>query len=554
MKNPPSTIAIGHQPLAMVSVLVVPLLLLVSALLAQSQTADPMLARIRSEGLEHSQVTPVFETLTIEIGPRLTASPAHKRAAEFVRERLAAYGLTNAHLEPWTFGAGWTLEKLTVDLVEPRYLPLIGYADAWSPSTAGELVGAPLWLPGKTLDEIQALKTTGQLKGAIVMTMPMMTNFVRRDRPQPSDPSYVPGSAAYATSAGRAATAGALGRGAATTPGRGRGADPTALQISQILRENGAGVFVRPSTGEHGTVFVTGVSNRATAPTGMPTIVVSGEHYNMIARMLEHHVPVKLRVNVQTKYYEGDGNAYNVIAELPGTDPALEDEVVMIGGHLDSWHTGVGATDNADGSTTVIEAMRILHAIGARPRRTIRVALWGGEEQGLLGSKAWIEQHLAGDANRAARERFDVYFNIDNGTGPIYGWYLENSEAVRPIFDAWLEPLKDLGARRNVIEPVGSTDHVSFNTAGVPGFNPIQDYVGYDVRTHHTNMDTVERVKQDEIKQAAIVMATFAYQAAMSDQKIPRSGRSSGERLRPERGASRRAAERERAGVGPREP
>jgi carboxypeptidase Q len=196
----------------------------------------------------------------------------------------------------------------------------------------------------------------------------------------------------------------------------------------------------------------------------------------------------------------------------------------MIGGHLDSWHTGVGATDNADGSTTVIEAMRILKAIGARPRRTIRVALWGGEEQGLLGSKAWIEQHLAGDANRAAREKFDVYFNIDNGTGPIYGWYLENSEAVRPVFDSWLEPLKDLGARRNVIEPVGSTDHVSFNTAGVPGFNPIQDYAGYDVRTHHTNMDTVERVKQDDIKQAAIVMATFAYQAAMSDLKIPRSG------------------------------
>ena len=512
-------------------------LLLLSTLTgAQSQTADPMLGRIRSEGLEHSQVAPVFETLTIDIGPRLTASPAHKRAAEFVRERLAAYGLTNAHLEPWTFGNGWTLEKLTVDLVEPRYLPLIGYADAWSPSTAGELVGAPLWLPGKTVEEIQAM--SGHLKGAIVMTMPMMTNFVRRDRPQPSDPNYVPGSAAYATSAGRAATAGAQGRGATAAPGQGRGANPTAMQISQILRENGAGVFVRPSTGEHGTVFVTGVSNRATAPTGMPTIILSGEHYNMIARMLEHQIPVKLRVNLQTKYYEGDGNAYNVIAELPGTDPALRDEVVMIGGHLDSWHTGVGATDNADGSTTVVEAMRILKAIGARPRRTIRVALWGGEEQGLLGSKAWIDQHLAGDANRAARERFDVYFNIDNGTGPIYGWYLENSEAVRPIFDAWLEPLKDLGARRNVIEPVGSTDHVSFNTAGVPGFNPIQDYVGYDVRTHHTNMDTVERLKQDDIKQAAIVMATFAYQAAMSDQKIPRAGgagRAGGERPRPER-------------------
>ena len=262
----------------------------------------------------------------------------------------------------------------------------------------------------------------------------------------------------------------------------------------------------------------------------MPSIVLSGEHYNMIARMLERHVPVKLRINVQTKFNTdaGDGNAYNVIAELPGTDPALSAEVVMIGGHLDSWHTGVGATDNADGSATVIEAMRILKAIGARPRRTIRVALWGGEEQGLLGSKAWIEQHLAGDANRTAREKFDVYFNIDNGTGPIYGWYLENNDLVRPIFDAWLEPFKDISARRNVMEPVGSTDHVSFIAAGVPGFNPIQDYVNYDIRTHHTNMDTVERLKQDDIRQAAIVMASFAYHAAMRDQPIPRSGGPSG--------------------------
>ena len=189
--------------------------------------------------------------------------------------------------------------------------------------------------------------------------------------------------------------------------------------------------------------------------------------------MLQQNIPVKLRVNVQSTFYDADGgNAYNVIAELPGTDPALRDEVVMIGGHLDSWHTGVGATDNADGSTTVMEAMRILKAIGARPRRTIRVALWGGEEQGLLGSKAWVAQHLAGDANAAAREKFDVYFNIDNGTGPIYGWYLQNNEEVRPIFDGWLEPLKDLGARRNVIEPVGSTDHLELHRRRRAGLQP----------------------------------------------------------------------------------
>jgi Zn-dependent M28 family amino/carboxypeptidase len=225
---------------------------------------------------------------------------------------------------------------------------------------------------------------------------------------------------------------------------------------------------------------------------------------------------------VQSTFYgTADGNALNVIAELPGTDPALKDEVVMIGAHLDSWHTGVGATDNADGVTTMMEALRILKAIDARPRRTIRIALWGGEEQGLLGSRAWVAQHLAGDANKAARDKFDVYFNIDNGTGMIYGWYLQNNQEVQPIFDSWLEPLKPLGARRNNIEPVGSTDHLSFIEAGVPGFNPIQDYVNYDQRTHHTNMDLPERLQEKDIQQAAISMAWFAYNAANLDRKIP---------------------------------
>jgi Zn-dependent M28 family amino/carboxypeptidase len=244
----------------------------------------------------------------------------------------------------------------------------------------------------------------------------------------------------------------------------------------------------------------------------------------MIALMLQQNIPVKLRINVQTKFYDADGgNAYNVIAELPGSDPVLRDEAVMIGGHLDSWHTGVGATDNADGAATVMEAMRILKAVGARPRR-IRVALWSGEEQGMLGSKAWVAQHLSGDANAVARGKFDVYFNIDNGTGPIYGWYLQNSEAVRARFDAWLDPLKSFGTRRNNIEPVGSTDHLSFIEAGVPGFNPIQEYANYDVRTHHTNMDTVDRVDVNEIRQAALVMAWFAYNSAMADEKISRPG------------------------------
>ncbi len=478
-----------------------------SVVLAAQTPSDPTLVKIRSEGLDHSQVAPVFEYLTTNIGPRLTASPAHKRAAEWMRDRLKSYGLDNPHLEPWRFGRGWTLEKLTVELVEPRYLPLIAYADAWSASTSGEIVAAPVLAGGKSPEDVSAM--AAQLKGAIVMTQPLMTNFVRKDRPNPSDANYAPNSAAYATSVG-----------ARPQTQNGETPQQRAQRMAAAFKAAGAGVLLKPSIGEHGTVFVTG---RDAGPGAVPSVTLSGEHYNMIMRMLEQHLPVKLRINVQTKFYDDEGgNAYNVVAELPGTDPAVRDEVVMIGAHLDSWHTGVGATDNADGSTTVTEAMRILKAIGARPRRTIRVALWAGEEQGLLGSKAWVAEHLAGDKNRAAREKFDVYFNIDNGTGPVYGWYLQNTEAVRPLFDAWLAPLKTLGARRNTIEPVGSTDHLSFIDAGVPGFNPIQDYVNYDVRTHHTNVDTVERLQEKDIQQAAIVFATFAYQAAMADQKIPR--------------------------------
>jgi hypothetical protein len=466
------------------------------------------LAKLRQEAFENSQAAPVFDMLTSSIGPRLTASPAHKRAAEFVRDRLAGYGLQNVRLEPWKFGRGWSLEKLTVEMVEPRYFPLLGYADGWSTSTHGEIVGAPVVVAGKTPEEIGALGA--KLKGAIVLTQPAETNFIRSDRPQPSDPNYVPQSAAYATNP----TVRALN----APP-----APPSAAQrFAQSLGVAGVAVLLKPSRGEDGTVFVVG---RDQGPGSVPAVTLSAEHYNMILRMLEKNMLVKLRVNVETKFYDDDqGNSYNVLAELPGNDPAVRDEVVMIGAHLDSWHTGTGATDNADGSTTVIEAMRILKASGLLPRRTIRVALWGGEEQGLLGSRAWVLEHLAGEKNQAARDKMDVYFNIDNGTGPIYGWFAQNDAAAKQIFDAWLEPLKESGARRNTIEAVGSTDHLSFIAAGVPGFNPVQDYVNYDVRTHHTNMDTADRVNVADIRQAALMMAAFAYDAAMADRKMPRPG------------------------------
>jgi Zn-dependent M28 family amino/carboxypeptidase len=254
-------------------------------------------------------------------------------------------------------------------------------------------------------------------------------------------------------------------------------------------------------------------------------MVLAAEHYNMIERMVEKKLPVKLRVVIESHYLTADTKSYNVLADLPGSDPELKNEVVLIGGHLDSWHTGTGATDNADGAAAVMEALRILKAVGARPRRTIRVALWGGEEQGLLGSKAYVAAHLAGNANMQERERMSLYLNIDPGMGPIYGWYSEQSAAAKALFDAWLAPLNDLDGRRNVIAGITNTDHLSFKAAGIPGFTPIQDYATYDVRTHHTNVDTYERVREQDLKQNAVSLAWFAYSAAMMDARFPREAK-----------------------------
>ena len=465
----------------------------------QAPPSTDSLSRIRREGTDHSQVQSLYATIVDQFGPRLTGTPAHKQSAEWARDRLRDFGLQNAALEPWTFGRGWVLDRLVVEMVEPRYAPLIGYADAWSAPTTGDIVATPILLDGKTPADVAAMKNT--LAGAIVMTAPEAA-FITEDRPQPtlSDAPV------------------RIGQPAPVRP-RANAADARA--IAETLRAAGIGVSIHTSEGEHGTVFVLGRDQ----PGAPPTITLAGEQYNMILRMLKRGIPVKLRVNVQSHYLTDDLNSYNVVADLPGGDPQLRSDVVMIGAHLDSWHTGTGASDNADGVATVMEAMRILKSLGVAPKRTIRVAIWSGEEEGLLGSKAYVTQHFAGDANKAARDHLFTYFNIDPATGPIYGWYCENSEPAKAIFDEWLAPLKaagDLGVRRNVIEGIGSTDHLSFRAVGIPGFNPIQEYKDYDTRMHHTNVDMYERVREADLKQNAIVMAWFAWQAANTSDRIPR--------------------------------
>jgi hypothetical protein len=467
-----------------------------AALAAAALDAQPgVLERIRDEALARSQVQSYFAALTDDIGPRLTGSPAARRAADWARDRMADIGLADPHLEPWRFGRGWVLDRQTVEMVEPRYMPLIGYAEAWSASTKGDVVATPVMTGGRTVADVTAMKD--RLAGAIVMISPDAA-FIREDRPQPtlSDAPV------------------RVGQPPPVLP-RANPADSRA--IGDLIQAAGPAVTIRTSEGEHGTVFVLGTDRGDRA---LPSIVLAGEHYNMVARMLRRGIPVKLRVNVQAHYVTGDLDAYNVVGELPGADPAAG--VVMLGAHYDSWHTGTGASDNADGVAVMLETMRVLKALGTRPKRTIRLALWSGEEQGLLGSKAYVKQHFDGDANKAARDGVFAYLNIDPATGPIYGWYMQDSEPAKALFDGWLAPLEDSGMRRNVIAGIGNTDHLSFRAAGIPGFNPIQEYKDYDVRMHHTNVDLYERVSEKDLKQNAIVMAWFAWQAANTGQAVPR--------------------------------
>ncbi|MBA3640367.1 MAG: M20/M25/M40 family metallo-hydrolase [Acidobacteriota bacterium] len=465
---------------------------------SRAAAQDDVLQQIRSEAQQKSQVMKFFDQLVTVIGPRLTGSPEYKAAADWSRDTLASFGMTDSRLEPFEFGRGWTLDKLVIEMVEPRYMPLHGYAEAWSASTKGELLAAPVFVGDASVAEVTSMKT--RLAGGIILSQPMVQTFVREDRVQPttSDAAVRPGAPAMP---------------------RQPNANPAdARQVTQLIREAGPGVLIRTSAGEHGTVFVLG---RDQGENAVPSVVLAAEHYNMVARMLAAGMPVKLRVNVQTRFLTTDTKSYNVLAEIPGTDPKLKDEVVLLGAHLDSWHTAPGATDNADGTAAAIESMRILKTIGVKPRRTIRVALWGGEEEGLLGSRAHVRAHYAGEGNAAARDKLAIYLNLDPGMGPIYGWYLENSAPARALFDKWIEPLKDLGVRRNMDPGIGNTDHVSFREAGMPGFNAVQDYDTYDVRTHHTNVDTYERVREEDLKQNAVVLAWVVYNAAMTDQRVP---------------------------------
>ncbi len=500
------------------------LIALVSGLHAQERIDWQTVEKIREEGLNNSQVMKTLFYLTDVHGPRLTGSPGLKAASEWSRDKLQEWGLTGARLEPWgTFGRGWELDKLSVEMTAPVYMPVIAYAKAWSPGTGGIVEGKAVLFNVSSEDDFEAYR--GTLKDAIVLVRP------------PSKPSIN-----FEAEAKRHDEESLEELATLSLDEPNRGPDAARRErwkkyrermrllrkVNSFLIDEGARVILEPSMWKNGIVRLGGVSRTARkldSPETVPQLVVASEHYNRMARLLENDVPVSLRIDVRSTFFTEDTLGYNVIAEIPGTDRKLKKQVVMLGAHIDSWHAGTGATDNAAGTAVMMEAVRILKAIGAKPKRTIRIALWSGEEQGLLGSRAYVKKHF-GDRNTMQltdeHKNFAGYFNLDNGGGRIRGIYLQKNFAVRPIFEAFLKPFHDLGAETISMDNTGGTDHLSFDAIGLPGFQFIQDPMEYFSRTHHSNLDTYDHVLESDLKQAATIIASFVWHTATRPEKLPR--------------------------------
>jgi len=597
---------------------------------------DDVIARIRDEGLNRSHAMATLDYLCNGIGPRLTGSPACRRANEWTRDQLASWGLANAHLEEWgPFGRGWSVESFSLRVVEPGFIQLSGYPKAWSPGLDAPLTAEVIHLDARSEDELE--KYAGRLKGKIVLIgdtrqtearfEPLATRLTDADldrlaaaqpsssallgQPQPRTLTPAERRAQFAASSAqgealmrtreRSTTQPTTAPG--TRPSR-RGFDRFASRALEFAQSEGAALVITPSTrGDGGTFFVQSASipgetpggggrpvtqasaatgpatgsttGPASAPTTGPTtrprvwakdapaippqVMLAIEDYNRLVRMTRLGTKVKIAADMRVKFHDDDEMAYNTIAEIPGTD--LKDQIVMVGAHLDSWHSGTGATDNAIGAAAAMEAVRIIKALDLKPRRTIRVALWTGEEQGLYGSSAYVKRHFGHDPDAEARraaerarriaeaeqgsdvgratepttapivrqvfkgpdyEKFSVYFNLDNGTGKIRGIYAQSNPAAVPIFKQWLAYFDDLGADTVTLSNTGSTDHVSFDQIGLPGFQFIQDQIEYSSRTHHSNMDVYDRLQADDVKQASTIMAGFVWWAANMDERFPR--------------------------------
>lgn len=493
------------------------------------------ITRIRYEGFHNSKVMDLASGLMDSIGERLTGSPNMKRANEWTRDKLTEMGLGNAHLESWgPFGRGWANQYVNARMTSPDLVPLIVYAKAWTPGTNGVLTGK--CIRATIEDKKDFDKYRGKLAGMIVIFGPNAEVKPIAESPY------------------KRLTEDELSKiGEYEIPG-----ERPPFRIAEMLRRRQfmkdlnqffadekvlAVIDHSRGTAGGGTVFVqSGGSYKTGETTTVPQLTMASEHWSRIARLLDQKKEVSLELNVTNTFYDDDPMQYDTIAEISGTDK--KDEVVILGAHLDSWHAGTGATDNGAGSIVMMEAVRILKALDIKPRRTIRIGLWSGEEEGLLGSQGYVEKHFGSrppmdDPNmkglptllrreagpvtvKPEQAKISAYFNVDNGTGKIRGVYLQENEAVAPIFEAWMKPFHDLGMTTLTMRNTGGTDHLSFDAVGIPGFQFIQDPIEYETRTHHSNMDVYDRLQPEDLKQISVVVASFVYEAAMRDQMLPR--------------------------------
>lgn len=500
--------------------LILPALLLAGMTCAQEVELEAI-EKIKKEGLENSKVEEIAFQLVDKAGPRLSNSEGYERAATYAVKQLSDWGLVNSKTEAWgEFGRGWEMEKSYVAMTAPYYMPFIAIPKAWTESTKGEVSGKVVFLDIKTEEDFAKYK--GKLKGAIVAIKPTGTQ----------ETTFAPDGRRYTAEQlhGMEHPAPRARSNSSFTPEmleQYRAARALVQKVTEFMAEEGVALIIKGVNGRHGTLFTSSPREYLKdTPEGIPELETAPENVNLMARLSENGVEVEIEAEVKTRYRNEDLQGYNVIAEIPGSDPTLKSEIVMLGGHLDSWHGANGATDNAAGCIVMMEAVRILKATGLQPKRTVRIALWGGEEQGLHGSRGYVLNHFGDRATMEMKpdyEKISAYYNIDNGTGKVRGIYLQGNAAVEPIFNQWFMPLDDIVEDRTItISNTGGTDHQSFDALSIPGFQFIQDPIEYSTRTHHTNMDTFERLELDDLKQMAVVIASFVYNTAQRDEMLPR--------------------------------
>jgi len=516
-----------------ISIFSVFFLILSSGLPAQEPVNWEVVSKIRDEGLQRSQVMDMVGYMSDVLGPRLTASPSMRKAQDWARQKMLEVGLENIVIErAGEHGVNWDNEYVSLHMVAPDYQPIIGYAKAFTSSTDGKVEAEAVIVHVETPDDLAQYR--GKLSGKIAMIA----------QPFETEPRFTPDAIRMTDEDLKALSQTTIGAGGqqgqtvtltmdqlnALRQGEANAETVSRADLDEFMKEEGVALVVDIGSGrgDDGVVLVgsrhdsRGDRSYEGVMNSLPEVAIATEHYNRIYRVLERGIPVRLEAEVRNTVDNSDPYYYNVLGEIPGTD--LRDEIVIIGGHYDSWHGGTGAVDNASGTSVALEAARILKAIGVQPRRTIRVAFWTYEEGGLNGSREYISTHFGNpeDGTKPAYDNFSGYFNMDNGTGQFRGVYLQGNLLVKPIFEAWMKPLNDLGVQTLAPGNTSGTDHLSFDRAGLNGWQFIQDRIDYRPNRHHTNMDVVDGLVPEDMMINAVVMATFAYHAAMRDELLPR--------------------------------